>query len=114
MSRTIFGHLKASVHDHVAGVITSAETADGSAALYLARSELPRVAAALRAVLDEHRPDERGRCRSCRRRRFGRAPTPCRAYLTAHLCLLTADDDPRPADIFGITDELRHNLGATG
>ena len=46
--------------------------------------ELPKIITALRALLDEHRPDERGRCLTCRSRRFSRKlPSPCRAYLAA-------------------------------
>ncbi|HVV24439.1 MAG TPA: hypothetical protein VHF06_33710 [Pseudonocardiaceae bacterium] len=59
----------------------------------LARVELPKVVTALRALLEEHQPDERGRCATCRRRPFSRKlPSPCRAYLAAHLSLVLADE----------------------
>lgn len=114
MSSSIFGHLEASLHDYLADVIKRAQTGDESAALSLGRVELPRIAAALRAVLAEHEPDEQGRCRTCRTRRLGRAAAPCRAYLTAHLCLLVSEED-QPGDTVLINAALlRHHLGAPG
>jgi hypothetical protein len=114
VSSSIFGHLEASLHDYLADVSRRAQTGDELAAANLARSELPRVAAALRAVLAEHEPDENGRCRTCRTRRFGRAAAPCRAYLTAHLCLLVTEED-QPGDSIHINAALlRHHLGAPG
>ena len=71
-----------------------AERGDAETMYALARVELPKVVTALRALLDEHQPDERGRCATCRRRRFSRRlPAPCRAYLTAHLCLLAVEEE---------------------
>ena len=114
MSSSIFGHLEASLHDYLADISQRAQTGDDLSALRLARTELPRIAAALRSVLGEHEPDEDGRCRTCRTRRFGRAAAPCRAYLTAHLCLLVAEDD-QPGDSIQINAALlRHHLGAPG
>lgn len=107
MSSSIFGHLEASLHGYVADVTHRAQTSDEHTAADLARYELPRLAAALEAVLNEHEPDERGRCRTCRGRTFGRAPAPCRAYLTAHLCLLVTEEDQLAGD-------ARNQLGATG
>lgn len=114
MSNSIFGHLEASLHDYLADVSKRAQTVDDLAVMNLARSELPRIAAALQAVLAEHEPDEHGRCRTCRTRRFGRAAAPCRAYLTAHLCLLVTEED-LPGDSIHINAALlRHHLGAPG
>jgi hypothetical protein len=113
-SSSIFGHLETSLHDYLAGVIERARTSDESAAADLARIELPRIATALQQVLQEHEPDDRGRCPTCRTRRFGRAPAPCRAYLTAHLCLLVTEDDPRPPDLLGFGADFEHHLSAPG
>jgi hypothetical protein len=111
---SIFGHLEASLHDYLGELIQRAPAADDRASVNLGRFELPRIAAALQAVLNEHEPDERGRCRTCRSRRFGRAAVPCRAYLTAHLCLLVTEDD-LPGDGQNLdADVLRHHLGAAG
>jgi hypothetical protein len=95
VSSPIFGQLETSLGDYLTDVAYRARFGDERAAAVLARYELPRLIEALKAVLDEHTPDEHGRCPSCRTRRFGRAPAPCRAYLTAHLCLVvTAEEAP--------------------
>jgi hypothetical protein len=110
---SIFGHLEASLDGFLTDTAHRAIAADDLTATHLGRYELPRIVAALQAVLNEHEPDENGRCHTCRSRRFGRATAPCRAYLTAHLCLLVNEDDQdgRPA----ITPaDLRHHLGASG
>ncbi|MGQ0841367.1 hypothetical protein [Actinokineospora sp.] len=92
MRKSIFGHMEASLHGYLADVRDRAEHGGDHIAAALARAELPRVVAALQALLDEHTPDDRGRCPTCRTRLFTRAPAPCRAYLTAHLCLLVTED----------------------
>lgn len=98
MRESLFGHLEASLHSYLNDLERRSPTGDPE----LARAELPRVVAALRALLDDHRPDADGRCPTCRTRLFTRAPAPCRAYLTAHLCLLVTEDEPRnqPYDAF--------------
>jgi hypothetical protein len=93
VNNSIFGHLESSLNGYLADLTRRGEAADPAASLQLAHGELPRVVAALQAVLDEHRPDEQGRCPTCRRRLFSRSPAPCRAYLAAHLCLLVTEDD---------------------
>jgi hypothetical protein len=104
VNNTIFGHLESSLNGYLVELTRRGESADTTTALRIANHELPRVVAALRAVLDEHRPDDRGRCPTCRRRLFGRAPAPCRAYLAAHLCLLvTEDDQPYDSNTPGIS-----------
>lgn len=110
-SASIFSQLETSLHEYLAGVIERAGTADDAGAAALARLELPRIATALAQVLEEHEPDDRGRCPACRTRRLGRSPAPCRAYLTAHLCLLVTEDDPRPPDDLDIGRDLQHHLG---
>ncbi|MDQ3577551.1 MAG: hypothetical protein M3443_08100 [Actinomycetota bacterium] len=89
MSESIFGHMENSLRGHLDDLSRRARAGDD-----VIRTELPRVVTALQALLDEHRPDENGRCPTCRTRLFGRAPAPCRAYLTAHLCLLVTEDQP--------------------
>lgn len=93
MSSPIFGQLETSLADYLTDITYRAQFGDQRAAAAVARFELPRVVEALKAVLDEHSPDAHGRCPSCRTRRFGRAPAPCRAYLTAHLCLVVTEEE---------------------
>jgi hypothetical protein len=93
MASSLFGQLDRSLHDRLGDLVRRAQRCDDDTALNLARVELPKIVTALRALLDEHRPDERGRCLTCRSRRFSRKrPAPCRAYLSAHLCLVIAED----------------------
>jgi hypothetical protein len=90
---SLFGQLDRSLHDHLGDLVRQAERGDDLTALDLARTELPKMVTALRALLNEHSPDQPGRCPTCRSHRFSRrAPSPCRAYLTAHLCLMIAQD----------------------
>ena len=99
MSSPIFGQLEASLAEYLAEVVQRAAYGDEHTAAAVARHELPRVVDALQAVLDEHAPDQFGRCPSCRRTRFGRTPTPCRAFLSAHLCLVATEDEPATIDL---------------
>ncbi len=99
VSSPIFGQLETSLADYLADVVHRAEYGDERTAADVARLEVPRLVEALRAVLDEHQPDQFGRCPSCRRSRFGRTPMPCRAYLSAHLCLLATEDEPASVEV---------------
>jgi hypothetical protein len=66
--------------------------ADEHSRAALAEVEMPRLIAALMALLAEHEPDEDGRCRCCsrrRRRREGR----CSVWVTAHRHLLGSEVD---------------------
>ncbi|WP_433263536.1 hypothetical protein ACQPZF_32490 [Actinosynnema sp. CS-041913] len=91
MSVTVFSQLDKSLHEHLDAVVRLATTGDDETATELARSELPLVVAALRALLDEHTPDEHGRCQTCRTKRFSRKlPAPCRAYLGVQLAMTMA------------------------
>jgi hypothetical protein len=93
MASSLFGQLDRSLHDRLGDLARRAQRGDDTTAMHLARVELPKIITALRALLDEHRPDERGRCATCRRHRFRRKlPAPCRAYLAAHLCLVIAEE----------------------
>jgi hypothetical protein len=95
MTDSIFRHLDKSMHRHLADLTKQASSGDENTAVDLARHQLPKVVSALRALLDEHQPDDQGRCSNCRTRWTRRTATPCRAYLTAHLALVIADDSPR-------------------
>jgi hypothetical protein len=99
VSSPIFGQLETSLAEYLAEVTRRAERGDEQTAADLARLELPRLVEALKAVLDEHQPDQFGRCPGCRHTRFGRNPTPCRAYLSAHLCLIATEEEPVAAEV---------------
>ncbi|HWE91678.1 MAG TPA: hypothetical protein VG317_19610 [Pseudonocardiaceae bacterium] len=87
----LFGQLDRSLRAHLGDLVRTARHGDESTVIDLARDEVPKIVTALRSLLEEHRPDEHGRCPTCRTRRFRRQlPAPCRAYLTAHLCLVIA------------------------
>ncbi|MBW4720026.1 hypothetical protein [Saccharothrix obliqua] len=95
MSVTVFSQLDKSLHEHLAALERLAATGDEETAAELARAELPRVVAALKALLDEHTPDEHGRCPTCRTNRWSRRlPAPCRAYLGAQLALTATAETP--------------------
>lgn len=84
-------------HDAVLDTLDSVDqlAVDGAseALLPLARDELHRLTGGLRALLDEHRPDENGRCPVCpsgmRARRW-----PCQVWRTAHQHLIGENADP--------------------
>ncbi|MCS7478248.1 hypothetical protein ACFFQW_10695 [Umezawaea endophytica] len=93
MSVTVFSQLDKSLHEHLATVAQMAARGDDQTVAELARAELPRIVAAIKALLDEHQPDEHGRCPTCRTRWWSRRrPAPCRAYLSAQLCLTVAGE----------------------
>jgi hypothetical protein len=94
VSSPIFGQLEATLAGYLADVTKRARHADDRTAAAVARYEIPKLVEAIRAVLGEHTPDQCGRCPNCRSSRFGRTPAPCRAYLSAHLCLVDLDDEP--------------------
>jgi hypothetical protein len=99
VSSPIFGQLEASLAGYLADVVYRVEFGDDRTVAAVARCELPRIVEALKAALDEHEPDQFGRCPSCRHGRFGRTPAPCRAYLSAHLCLMTTEDEPPVVEV---------------
>ncbi|MFD9734696.1 hypothetical protein [Umezawaea sp. NPDC059074] len=93
MPVTVFSQLDKSLHEHLATVARLAAIGDDQTVAELARAELPRIVAAIKALLDEHQPDEHGRCPTCRTRWWSRRlPAPCRAYLSAQLCLTVAGE----------------------
>jgi hypothetical protein len=93
VSSPIFGQLETSLADYLTDITYRAQFGDERAMAVVARFEVPRLVGALKAVLEEHSPDEHGRCPTCRTKRFGRTPSPCRAYLTAHLCLVVTEEE---------------------
>ncbi|GAA4866429.1 hypothetical protein [Saccharopolyspora rosea] len=78
--------------DEVDRAVTSGEP---ETLLPAAREDLYRLTEALRALLDQHRPGENGRCPSCHGTRS--RPWPCAVWLAGHRLLVT-DRAPRHAD----------------
>ncbi|GAA2813901.1 hypothetical protein [Saccharopolyspora taberi] len=71
-----------------------ADRGDDHAVSEVARTEMPSLVAAVRALMAEHEPDETGQCPACSRilrrwQRLWRQPkSPCRVYLAARWALL--------------------------
>ncbi|MET8757564.1 hypothetical protein [Lentzea sp. NPDC004782] len=64
---------------------TVAADGDDASVLSIARHDMPRLVAALMALVDQHKPDADGRCRECRRGWWKRLPGPCRMLLAVRL-----------------------------
>ncbi|MGW5715625.1 hypothetical protein ACWEVP_05620 [Amycolatopsis sp. NPDC003865] len=60
-----------------------ANRADAQSLVSVARSELPRLTEAWRAMLKMHEPDERGDCPTCSTR-WHRCKAPCSVWQVAH------------------------------
>ncbi|MDQ7804009.1 hypothetical protein Q5425_09710 [Amycolatopsis sp. A133] len=60
-----------------------ANRADAQSLVSVARSELPRLTEAWRAMLKMHEPDERGDCPTCSTR-WHRCKAPCSVWRVAH------------------------------
>jgi hypothetical protein len=80
--------LRHAVLDQLDRLDLVATEGEPEALLAIARSELYRLSASLRALLDEHRPDENGRCRVCPGTLRGRR-WPCTVWVIAHRQLLS-------------------------
>lgn len=93
---SVYRDMNTSVSERLADLVRIADNSGGDEPAELGRSQVPKLVSALRELLAEHEPDAHGRCRTCRRgwlRR--RRPAPCRAYLSAYLCLaLPAPEEP--------------------
>lgn len=79
--------LRNAVLDRLDQLGWAAAEGDADSVLPAARSELCRLADGFRALLDEHRPDESGRCRACPGMLRGRR-WPCTVWATVRRHLL--------------------------
>jgi hypothetical protein len=75
-----------------------ASRADNGSLLSIARSELPRLTHAWRALLAAHAPDPRGRCTECSRR-WRPLAAPCSVWRAAHEHLVSAEAGSSPAPV---------------
>jgi hypothetical protein len=92
----VWQELHLQVRNRLAVVEGVATGGDERVAADLARSEVPHLVAAIRVVLDGHRPDVDGHCRACWGRRWWQRPTvPCRQYVLARTALLDLAADAR-------------------
>ncbi|MEV0681710.1 hypothetical protein AB0I60_34830 [Actinosynnema sp. NPDC050436] len=92
--------LAASIHAELDGTLATydrmAVDGDPTAHQALLTSGVLRLTGTIRDLLDEHRPDPRGRCRTCRPRwRIGRAPR-CPVWFTVHRHLIAVEQPGTP------------------
>jgi hypothetical protein len=73
-----------------------ANRADAQSIVSVARSELPRLTEAWRAMLKMHEPDERGDCPTCSTR-WHRCKAPCSVWQVAHEHLVAGGLAPQQA-----------------
>ncbi|WP_326945497.1 hypothetical protein OG439_38855 [Amycolatopsis sp. NBC_01307] len=73
-----------------------ANRADAQSLVSVARSELPRLTEAWRAMLKMHEPDERGDCPTCSTR-WHRCKAPCSVWQVAHEHLVAGGLAPQQA-----------------
>lgn len=69
--------------------------ASGEPVVTVAKSEVPHLVDAVRAVLSDHQPDARGRCATCRSRWWfvrRRPNMPCKVYLAVRIALSAVTD----------------------
>ncbi|CRK59314.1 hypothetical protein [Alloactinosynnema sp. L-07] len=85
--------LRRAVHDRLDYLDKLATDADLRSRAALADTEIVRLTAAWRTLLDAHRPDHQGRYPECSGWRRPR-PHPCSVWTTAHQHLIAADGPP--------------------
>ena len=95
MKRVAGDTLRKAVWDRLAMLDDFVANADDRSVLSVARTELPRLTTAWRAVLILHAPDLRGRCPACSTR-WQPQPAPCSVWRTAHENLINASTTTTP------------------
>ncbi|MFO7192457.1 MULTISPECIES: hypothetical protein [Thermocrispum] len=93
---TILGQvLRNAVWERLDMLSDLAERADAPSLVSVARSELPRLTEAWKAILRSHEPDERGDCPTCSTR-WRRCKAPCSVWQAAHEHLVAGGLAPHP------------------
>ncbi|MGH3621612.1 MAG: hypothetical protein ACRDQ5_07455 [Sciscionella sp.] len=87
MDEVLQSTLCEAVYDRLDYLDTIVGQADETSRASLADTEITRLTGAWRELLEAHKPDARGRCRQCSRRRFG-PRSPCSVWRTAHRHLI--------------------------
>ncbi|MGH3826221.1 MAG: hypothetical protein ACRDQX_03470 [Pseudonocardiaceae bacterium] len=93
VDRVLGEMLQRAVWDRLDMLEELAGSADNESLLSLARSELPRLTRAWRALLATHEPDRQGRCRTCSSRWRSRS-APCTVWRAAHEHLVSTTHHP--------------------
>lgn len=98
-NHVVFGALQENVLNRLAEVCDVAVNGDLDAAASVARAEMPRLVAGLRALVLQHRPDENGQCVQCVAGRWWRRiAVPCHVLLELQLSMMNYDQKPiRPS-----------------
>lgn len=87
--------LRSAVFERLDRLSDLAHGVESDALLTVARSELPRLAIAWRAMLRAHEPDERGDCPTCSTR-WHRCKAPCSVWRAAYEHLVAGGLSPAP------------------
>jgi len=91
----VFTVLQGNVLSRLDEACDVAVNGDLDAAASVARREMPRLAAGLRALVMQHGPDENGQCVQCAAGRWWRRSTvPCHVLLELQLAMMNYDERP--------------------
>ncbi|MFI5593615.1 hypothetical protein ACIA5G_51925 [Amycolatopsis sp. NPDC051758] len=96
MDDVLRASLRAAVYDRLDYLDTIVNGADTRSRVALADSVIPMLTHAWRDLLNEHEPDEHGRCRACSPRR-GRRARGCSVWQMAHRHLIPDAGDRKAA-----------------
>ncbi|MPY81939.1 MAG: hypothetical protein GEV00_01225 [Actinophytocola sp.] len=88
--------LRNAVWERLDTLASLADDADAGSFASVARTELPRLAQAWRAMLSAHEPDDRGDCPTCSTR-WHRSKAPCSVWQAAHEHLVAGGLSYAPA-----------------
>jgi hypothetical protein len=94
-NEVVFATLRDSMLHELDSTVDTVTRGHQRDAVSVARQELPRLVAGLRALIALHVPDEEGFCVQCGRGRWWRRQhAPCRVLLAYHIAIKDFDDLP--------------------